>query len=407
MLTHKPELLAPAGTPERLITAITYGADAVYLGGTSFGMRTAAATFDTAALTEGVQYAHARGVRVYVTVNVFPHNGEIDRLPAFLSELQSIGVDGIIVGDIGVLQLAKQHAPQIPLHMSVQANITNYAAAKAWVALGATRLIMSREISLLEIKRIRAELPPEIEIEAFVHGAMCLSYSGRCYLSSYMTGRDANHGACAQPCRYKFALMEERRPGEYYPVYEDEDGAHILNAKDLRMIEHIPELVDAGVTAFKIEGRAKTSMYVSTVVRAYRSAIDTYSQHPETYEVNPAWLSELDSMSHRVYSTGFYLGKPYEGQHVETSAYIQECVQVAIVTASAPVLTLEQRNRFMVGDTLEALTPDGTITTFVVTSMINGRGQPIQSAPHAQMVVQLPDAPTLPPQTILRRRVTS
>ncbi len=400
----RPELLAPAGDLEILKTAITYGADAVYMGGKAFGMRATAATFDYAAMEAGLDFAHARGAKCYITVNAIPHNREIDALPEYLEALNEIKVDAIIVADLGAFAMAKRHAPDTQIHVSVQANITNYAAALEWARLGASRIIVSREISLTDIARIRKELPKEVAIEAFVHGAMCLSYSGRCYLSSYIAGRDANHGECVQPCRSMYHLMEERRPNDFFPVYEDENGAYILNSNDLCMIEHIPEMLEAGIESFKIEGRAKTAFYSGTVVRAYRSAIDGYLENPQAdYKVSPALLSELQGVSHRTYDTGFYLGTK-GGQNVTSSTYIREFDVVGVVIdVDKKGVTLQQRNKFSVGDTWEVLDPDGNVTVFSPVKMFNVKGDEILSAPHAQMLVFIPDL-TLTKGAMVRKR---
>jgi len=398
----KPELLAPAGDLERLKMAITYGADAVYIGGEEFGLRASAANFDIQTMREGISFAHNRGVKVYVTVNVIPHNSEIDILPVYLAQLNELRADGIILADLGVLALAKQYAPDIPVHVSVQANITNYAAACEWARLGVSRIVVSRELSLVEIAKIRRELPPEVEMEAFVHGAMCLSYSGRCYLSSYLIGRDANNGECTQPCRWSYSLMEEKRPGEYMPVVEQDGGTYILNANDLCMIEHITKMTDAGISSLKIEGRAKTVFYVSCVVRAYRSAIDAAALG-QPFDIR--LLDELEGISHRKYSTGFYLGNCSGSQESENSAYIRKFDFIAVVLDHKNGrLTAQQRNKFCVGDELEALMPNGSVAIFKATGLKNINDVDIQTAAHAQMVVSMDCEHHLPADTILRRR---
>lgn len=399
----KPELLAPAGDLERLKMAITYGADAVYIGGEAFGLRVTAANFDMQAMREGIRFAHERGAKVYVTVNVIPHNGEIDALPEYLSQLNELRADGIILADLGVLALAKRYAPDIPVHVSVQANITNYAAACEWARLGASRIVVSRELSLVEIARIRKELPPEVEIEAFVHGAMCLSYSGRCYLSSYLASRDANHGDCAQSCRWSYTLMEEKRPGEYMPVIEQEGGTYILNANDLCMMEHISKMTEAGISSLKIEGRAKTVFYVASVVRAYRSAIDAAALGQP---FNSRWLDELEGVSHRKYSTGFYLGDGSDSQDSHTSAYMRQFEFVAVVLEHENGrLTVEQRNKFCAGEALEALTPGGQVFHLTATGLKNKKGAELEAAAHARMVVSMDCQQPLPVDTLLRRRL--
>lgn len=404
---RKPELLAPAGDFEKLKTAIAFGADAVYFGGLAFGMRATAATFDRQTMREAVEYAHDRQVRCYITVNAIPHNDEIDSLPKYLTELAELGVDALIIGDPGVFALAKRYAPEIPIHISVQANVTNYASAQFWAKQGASRIIVSRELSLAEIARIRGELPNNIELEAFVHGAMCLSVSGRCYLSSYLTGRDANRGECAQPCRSKYALVEERRPFDYLPVFEDDAGAYILNANDLCMIEYIPELTAAGISSFKIEGRAKSAFYTGTVISAYRAAIDGYVHQPEGYKVDARLLGELAGVSHRKYDTGFYFDAP-PGQNPGLATYLSEFNVVGVVTGCTNAgVTVQQRNCFSVGDSLEAHEPDGLVTSFTLTDMTNVNGLPIDRAPHPQMIVNIPQLKLAPGAFIRKRHAAS
>ena len=393
MNIKKPELLAPAGSFDKLKAAVRYGADAVYVGGTDFGLRAASKNFSDKELSEAVKYCHERGKKLYVTVNVIARNGDIDRLPAYLSLLNEIKPDALIIADIGVMALAKEYAPDVPIHVSTQANATNYLSALQYQKLGASRIILARELSLSEIETMRGKLPPELELEAFVHGAMCISYSGRCHLSNYMAARDGNHGECAQPCRWKYFLMEEKRPGEYYEVFEEENGAFILNSKDLNMIEHIPELVKAGISSFKIEGRVKTAYYVATVVNAYRQAIDAYCDDPEGYVFDKRLLSEVCKVSHRAYHTGFFFGHPKEdGQVYESSSYIREYEVAAVVEEDAKaggLVRCTQRNRFAAGDRLEILTPGRTDESFTVSEMYDGGRTPIEAAPHPTMELYL------------------
>ena len=352
---RRPELLAPAGDLERLKMAVLYGADAVYLAGTDFGMRAFAGNFNEAQLRQGVDFAHSRGVRVHCTINTMPRNDEAARLPAHLELLQDAGVDAVIVADLGAYTLAGRYAPRCERHISTQASVCNYETARAWYDLGAQRVILARELSLEEIRTIRAKTPPELEIEAFVHGAMCVSYSGRCLLSNYMTGRDASRGACAQPCRYRYALMEEKRPGEYFPIEEDEQGSYILNSRDMCMIDHLPDLLDVGLDSLKIEGRAKSAYYAAVVTGAYRHCLDdALAGRP----ADKVWRDEVDHVSHRPYATGFYYGPP--GQYYENSRYVREWQVAALVTAcdEAGNATLSLRNKFRAGDALELVGPD-------------------------------------------------
>lgn len=350
---RSPELLAPAGDRERLEAAVRFGADAVYLGGSAFGMRAAPANFTFDELRCAVEYAHERGVRVYLACNTLPRNAEIDALPAFLTAWAECGVDAFIITDLGVLELARRYAPQVELHVSTQAGIVNYAAANAFYALGAKRIVTAREMSLAEIGELRARTPGELAIECFVHGAMCVSFSGRCLLSNYMTGRDSNRGDCAQPCRWKYHLVEEKRPGQYFPVEEDKDGTYLLNARDLCMIEHIPELISAGVTSFKIEGRAKSAYYTAVVTNAYRCAIDGYlrAQDQTGYRPEPWILEELTRVSHREYCTGFYFDKPQANAQIFYDGGYRRDWEVAAVAGNTAggLLHAVQRNRFFRG----------------------------------------------------------
>lgn len=404
MLSSVPEVLSPAGDFECLQAAIRFGADAVYLGGTRFGMRVASANFDDELLQKGVALAHEQGVRVYLTCNTLPTNEEIDALPEFLKSVQAAGVDAIIVTDLGVLSLVKQYIPEMEVHISTQTGVVNYRTATELYRMGAKRVVLARELSFEEIAYIRDKTPPELDIEAFVHGAMCVSFSGRCLLSSYLTGRDANRGECAQPCRWGYHLMEEKRPGMYFPIEEDEKGTYILNAKDLCMIEHIDRLASAGITSLKIEGRAKSSYYVSVVTNAYRNAVDLYRKDPEHFKL-PQWLfDEVRKVSHRQYSTGFYFGRPEQGQYYETGGYVRGYDVVALVDDCRDgVLYCTQKNKFSVGDTLELLEPRAGVRSFTVTALEDGEGTPLESVPHPQMKFRLPAGFSAKAGSILRR----
>lgn len=356
---QKIELLSPAGDFERLKLAVKFGADAVYVGGSKFGMRSNPSNFDETQLKEAVDFVHASGKKLYLTCNTLPRNNEIPELPAFLKYAQDVGVDAFIIADMGVLQLAKKYAPDVDIHVSTQAGIVNYAAANAYYEMGATRVVTARELSLDEIKTIRDNCPPELEIEAFVHGAMCMSFSGRCILSDYLTGRDANRGDCAQPCRWKYSLVEEKRPGEYFPINEEKDGTYIFNSRDLCMIEHIPELVAAGINSFKIEGRAKSEYYTAAVTHAYRAAIDEYISNPSTDFRPSEWiLDEMNRMSHREYTTGFNFGPIVKGQVTDYGGYVRSWEVCALFkNIEANRITVYQRNRFFEGEELEVLEP--------------------------------------------------
>ncbi len=402
----KPELLAPVGDYERLVAAVTFGADAVYLGGTAFGMRAASANFDLDMLRRAVEYAHAHGVKVYLTCNTLPRGREVEELSQYLKDTAACGVDAFIITDIGVMMLAKRVAPQVEIHISTQAGVVNYLAAKELYYLGAKRVVLARELSLDEIATIREKTPPELEIEAFVHGAMCMSFSGRCLLSSYLTGRDANRGECAQPCRWGYHLVEEKRPGQYYPIFEDESGSYLLNAKDLCMIEHLDKVIQAGVTSLKIEGRAKSSYYVSVVTNAYRCAIDQYLSDPEHYQLDPWILEETKKVSHRAYCTGFYFGPIENGQYYENAGYIRTYDVVAIVDGYREGrLLCTQRNKFSIGDEVEILEPGRPPQTFVVDTLFNENGESIQSANHAVMRLQIPCPISACPGAIIRKAV--
>ena len=396
------ELLSPAGDMERLKMSVLYGADSVYLAGTAFGMRSFAGNFSPEELPKAVQFAHDHGVKVHVTVNTMPRNEEIANLPPYLEQLDSAGVDSLIIADLGAFTLAGRYAPHCQRHVSTQQSIANYACAQAWFDLGASRVVLARELHLGEIAEIRKKVDPKLEIETFGHGAMCVSYSGRCLLSNYMTGRDSNRGACAQPCRYQYALMEEKRPGEYFPVYEDEKGTYILNSRDMCMIDHLKDLQDAGVDCIKIEGRAKSAYYAAIVTGAYRHCIDDIAAGRE---IDPVWRDEVDHVSHRIYSTGFYYGEP--GQYVENSRYIRQWQICAIVEScdEKGLALCSLRNKFHEGDALEAVGPDLRPFSFNAAQMKdleeNALDEP--KTPQMQFYMQLPKA--VPPLSIIRRAV--
>ncbi|WPC40774.1 U32 family peptidase [Clostridium sp. JS66] len=384
----KPELLAPAGNLEKLKTAINFGADAVYLGGSKLNLRAFADNFTDEELKEALEYAHERGKRVFVTINVFPHNEDLIGLEEYLKKLYELKVDAILVSDPGIIMTARETVPDLELHLSTQANNVNWKSAQFWHKQGVKRIVLARELSLTEIKEIRNKLPEDCEIEAFVHGSMCMSYSGRCVISNYMTGRDSNRGQCAQPCRYKYYLMEEKRPNEYFPILEDERGTYILNSKDLCMIEYIPELAQAGINSFKIEGRMKSPYYVASIVKAYRQAIDAYFENPKEYKFQKKWMDDLTKASHRVYYTGFYFGDANK-QAQESSNYIREYDIVGIVRdydKSTGVATVEQRNRVFEGDTVEIFRSEGDSFEICLNDMKNSKGQKIEVAPSAQMI---------------------
>jgi len=402
MNRKKPELLAPAGDMERLRMAVLYGADAVYLAGTSFGMRSFAGNFSREELPEAVRFAHEHGVRTHVTVNTMARNNEIVDLPAHLELLNEIGVDALIVADLGAFRLAERYAPNCERHMSTQVSIANYESAKAWYDLGAKRVVLARELCLDEIREIRRKVPEDLELEVFGHGAMCVSYSGRCLLSNYMTGRDSNRGACAQPCRYQYALVEEKRPGEYFPVYEDEKGTYIMNSRDMCMIDHLDDLMDAGVDCLKIEGRAKSSYYAAIVTGAYRHVLDDVAANRP---IDPIWRNEVDKISHRHYSTGFFYGQP--GQYYENSRYLRECQVCAIVTDCTPegLATMSLRNKFAAGDTLELVGPDLKPFELIAPEMQLPDGTPLHEPKTPQMVFTMQLPCPVPPYSILRRSV--
>ena len=381
-MRKKPELLCPAGDMEKLKMAVLYGADAVYLGGTSFGMRSFAGNFDRDELPEAVRYAHSHGVRAHVTVNTMPRNEETAKLPEYLRSLDAAGVDALIVADLGVFTMAGKYAPNCERHISTQQSIANYACAQAWYDLGAQRVVLARELSLPEIREIRARVPEKLELETFCHGAMCVSYSGRCLLSNYMTGRDSNRGECAQPCRYQYALMEEKRPGEYFPVFEDEKGTYIMNSRDLCMIDHLDDLMDAGIDCLKIEGRAKSAYYAAIVTGAYRHVLDDLEAGRAP---DPVWRDEVEHVSHRHYSTGFFYGQP--GQYTENSRYLREwqiCAVVERCDADGNAV-LSLRNKFRTGDTVELVGPDFRPMLWTAGAMEDMDGIPLSEPRTPQM----------------------
>lgn len=401
----KIELLAPAGNMEKLRMAVLYGADAVYLAGEKFGLRTASDNFTFEEMKEAVDFAHKRGVKVYLTMNIIPHNDDLKDAGSFVERAAATGIDAVIVSDPGMLSIIKRTAPGLGIHVSTQANITNTESVKFWHSVGASRVVLARELSLADIRQIRDNCTEDMELEAFVHGAMCISYSGRCLLSNYMVGRDANMGDCAQPCRWKYHLVEEKRPGEYFPVQEDSRGTFIFNSKDLCMIRHIPELISSGVTSFKIEGRVKSSFYVATVVKAYRDAIDAYYVDNESYTFDEKWFEEISKVSNRDFTTGFFFKKPGPEDHnYKTSSYIRNYDFVGVVKGydnENKMVIIEQRNRFRLGDTIEVMPPKGQVFEFVVNEMYDNEGNAIEVAPHPKMVVRIPMEP-LPDDAILR-----
>lgn len=392
----KPELLIPASSLEVLKTAVIFGADAVYIGGEAFGLRAKAKNFSPEEMAEGISFAHAHGVRVHVTVNILAHNYDLDGARAYFRELKELKPDALIIADPGMFTLAREICPEIDIHISTQANNTNYMTYRFWYGQGAKRVVAARELSLAEIKEIRANIPEDLEIESFIHGAMCISYSGRCLLSSYFTGRDANRGACTHPCRWKYAVVEETRPGEYLPVYENDRGTYIFNSKDLCMIEHIPELIDAGIDSFKIEGRMKTALYVATVARTYRKAIDDCLESEEKYRANMDWYrAEISKCTYRQFTTGFYFGKPDEGAQIyDESTYVNEYTYLGIVgdltqTAGKTCARIEQRNKFCVGDSIEIMKPDGSNVPVEVLAMYDEEGESVESCPHSKQVIDV------------------
>ncbi len=404
---RKTELLIPAGSLEVLKVAVLYGADAVYLGGEAFGLRAKAKNFTQEEIREGIAFAHARGVKVYITANILTHNEDLAGVEAYFEELKELGPDALIISDPGVFSIARRVCPEIDIHISTQANNTNYGTYRFWWDLGAKRVVSARELSLKEIREIRDRIPEEMEIESFIHGAMCISYSGRCLLSNFLTGRDANQGACTHPCRWKYSLMEETRPGEYFPVMENDRGTFIFNSKDLCMIGHIPEMMEAGIDSFKIEGRMKTALYVATVTRAYRLAIDAWMRDPEEYRNNLSWYeAEIGKCTNREFTTGFYFGKPGpDSQIYENSTYITGSVYLGRVDSvdENGRCRLEQKNKFSVGETLELMKPDGRNIPVTVRGIWDEEGNPQESCPHARQMIDVDLGMVPEPFDILRR----
>lgn len=388
-----PELLIPASSLEVLKTAVMFGADAVYIGGEAFGLRAKAKNFSMEEIREGIAFAHAHDVKVYITANILAHNGDLSGVRAYFEELKEIRPDALIISDPGVFMIAREVCPEIDIHISTQANNTNYGTYQFWHQLGARRVVTARELSMAELKEIREKAPADLEMETFIHGAMCISYSGRCLLSNYFTGRDANRGACTHPCRWKYAIVEETRPGEYMPVYENERGTYIFNSKDLCMIEHIPELIDSGIDSFKIEGRMKTALYVATVARTYRKAIDDYLESPELYRENMDWyLDQISNCTYRQFTTGFFFGKPDESAQIyDNNTYVKEYTYLGIIgecTADG-LYRIEQRNKLSVGEQIEIMKPDGRNIPVVVRRIVDEEGQEMQSAPHPKQVLYI------------------
>jgi putative protease len=411
MAERKVELLVPAGSLEVLKVAVDYGADAVYIGGQAYGLRAKADNFSIEEMKKAVKYAHAKNAKVYVTANIFAHNYDIEGMKAYFEQLKDTGVDAVLVSDLGIFMLAKETMPDMELHISTQANNTNYLTYNFWYNMGAKRVVTARELSLVEIKQIREHIPEDMEIESFMHGAMCISYSGRCLLSSYFTGRDANRGACTHPCRWKYHIVEETRPGEYMPVNEDDRGTYIFNSKDLCMIEHIPEMIDAGIDSFKIEGRMKTALYVATVARTYRKAIDDYMESPELYRSNMEYYkSEIAKCTYRQFTTGFYFGKTdQDSQIYDNNTYIKNCTYIGNVqeVTEDGLVAFEQKNKFSVGEEIECMNFDGTNTVCRVEEIYNDRMEPMESAPHPKMQLYVKLDRPVSAGMILRRQELS
>ena len=403
-----PELLVPASSLEVLQIAVIFGADAVYIGGEAFGLRAKAKNFSKEEMAEGIRFAHAHGVKVYVTANILAHNGDLDGVRSYFQELQQIGPDALIISDPGVFQIAREVLPQMEIHISTQANNTNYGTYLFWHQLGAKRVVSARELSLKEIREIRDHIPDDLEIESFIHGAMCISYSGRCLLSNFFTGRDANQGVCTHPCRWKYAVVEETRPGEYMPVYENERGTYIFNSKDLCMIEHIPDLIASGMDSLKIEGRMKTALYVATVARTYRKALDDWAKDPALYEANLEWYKEeIGKCTYRDFTTGFYYGKPdHETQIYDNNTYIKNYTYLGIVGEmdGQGRYRIEQKNKFSVGEIIEVMKPDGENVSVQVRGIYNEEGEAMDSAPHPKQILYIDLGMPLDQYDILRRK---
>lgn len=405
---RETELLIPAGSLDVLKTAVIYGADAVYIGGEAFGLRAKAKNFSAEDMKAGIEFAHEHGAKVYVTANILAHNEDLEGVEKYFEELKEIGPDALIISDPGVFEIAKRVLPEMEIHISTQANNTNYGTYLFWHRLGAKRVVSARELSLEEIRQIRERIPDDMEIESFIHGAMCISYSGRCLLSNFLTGRDANQGACTHPCRWNYALMEESRPGEYMPVFENERGTFIFNSKDLCMIEHIPDMIDAGIDSFKIEGRMKTALYVATVARTYRKAIDDYLESPEKYQENMPWyLEQIKSCTYRQFTTGFFYGKPSEETQIyDNNTYEKGYTYLGIAGPKneSGMYRLEQRNKFSVGETIEIMKPDGRNIEVTVRAMADEKGEAMESCPHPQQIFYVDLGVEVDEFDILRRR---
>lgn len=409
MTKKKIELLAPAGDMEKLKTAIIYGADAVYFGGELFSLRAGAGNLSIEEIREAMDFIHEHNAKGYMTINIYPHNDDILPLKAYLEKIKDIPIDAFLVSDPGVMTIVKSIIPDAEIHISTQANTTNYMTAVFWVQqMGATRIVAAREMSLEELKEMKKVLPPDTEIEAFVHGAMCMSYSGRCLLSNFMVGRDANRGSCTHPCRWKYSLVEEKRPGEYYPIEEDERGSYIMNSRDLCMLDKLPDLIDAGIYSLKIEGRMKSPFYVATVVSAYRAALDSYLDNPDNYEFQEKWFTELCKASHREFYHGFYYSKPdSSGQNYSSSDYTREYSFIGVVRGfehDTGLTIVEQRNKFSVGEDIEVFGPRTEYTDEIVREMYDEDNNPIESAPHPQQIIKIKLSKAYPENFILRKK---
>ena len=403
----KPELLAPAGDLEKLKIAVLYGADAVYFGGETFSLRAGAGNFTYEEMKEGIEFAHAHGAKCHLTVNIFAHNEDIEPFINYLKRVKDLGIDAFIASDPGVIDMIQEFIPDAEIHLSTQANMTNYRTANFWYKRGLRRLVTARELTLDEIKELKANIPEDMELETFIHGAMCISYSGRCLLSNFMIERDANRGACAHPCRWKYTLMEEQRPGEYFPIEEDNRGTYILNSKDLCLIEHLPELIEAGISSFKIEGRMKSVFYVATVVSAYRKAIDAYFENPAEYKFKEEWMTELCKASHREFTTGFYFHKPTnDDQNYRTSAYSRDYSFVGMVKDYDPetgYAIVEQRNKMVIGDKIEVFGPGADFFEQELKEMYDEEGNAVESAPHPQQILKIKMDKPVKPSFMLRK----
>lgn len=404
----KPELLAPAGDLEKLKIAVLYGADAVYFGGETFSLRAGAGNFTYEEMKEGIEFAHAHGAKCHLTVNIYAHNEDIDPFIDYLKRVKDLGIDAFIASDPGVIDMILEVIPDAEIHLSTQANMTNYRTANFWYKRGLRRLVTARELTIEEIKELKANIPDDMELESFIHGAMCISYSGRCLLSNFMIERDANRGACAHPCRWKYTLMEEQRPGQYYPIEEDDRGTYILNSKDLCLIEHLPELIEAGISSFKIEGRMKSVFYVATVVSAYRRAIDSYCADPENYQFKQEWMDELCKVSHREFTTGFYFHKPDNlDQNYRTSAYTRDYSFVGMVKdydEETGYAIVEQRNKMVIGDEIEVFGPGTDFFSQTLSEMYNEEGEAVEAAPHPQQILKIKMDKPVKPFFMLRKQ---